>query len=145
MPQGLTRSYATACVLTIHEYANPGRFVQKHHLVADIIQFPNAQYDGRDYYRIYDLGRSSTDRSCRACLTTSWRQLARLKAKCYLGATVSDNETGRNINDQEGGQLAISHFLRKRLFGLRWRWERFENKLYDWRHGTKTHQECFLN
>lgn len=35
--------------------------------------------------------------------------------------------------------------MKKRLFGLRWRWEGFKNKAYDWRHGTKTHQECFLN
>jgi SAM-dependent methyltransferase len=35
--------------------------------------------------------------------------------------------------------------LRRRLFGLRWRWERLNNKVYDWRHGTDTHQECFLN
>jgi len=41
--------------------------------------------------------------------------------------------------------LQISRTLRKRLFGLRWRWEGFKNKVYDWRHGTKTHQECFLN
>ena len=41
--------------------------------------------------------------------------------------------------------MAISHFLRRRLFGLRWRWERFNNRLYDWRHGTDTHQECYLN
>jgi len=41
--------------------------------------------------------------------------------------------------------LEISHILRKRLFGLRWRWERVKNKVYDWRHGTNTHQECFLN
>jgi hypothetical protein len=40
--------------------------------------------------------------------------------------------------------LEISRLLRKRLFGLRWRWERFNNKIYDWRHGTDTHQECYL-
>jgi len=31
------------------------------------------------------------------------------------------------------------------MFGLRWRWERLNNVLYDWRHGVETHQECFLN
>ena len=41
--------------------------------------------------------------------------------------------------------MEISHIIRKRLFGLRWRWERFKNKVYDWRHGTDTHQECYLN
>ena len=41
--------------------------------------------------------------------------------------------------------MEISRILRKRLFGLRWRWERFNNKIFDWRHGTDTHQECYLN
>lgn len=41
--------------------------------------------------------------------------------------------------------MTISHFVRKRLFGLRWRWEGLKNKVFDWRHGTSTHQECSLN
>lgn len=41
--------------------------------------------------------------------------------------------------------LDMLHILKKRLFGLRWRWEGFKNRAYDWRHGTKTHQECMLS
>src|SRR3954454_9805602 len=35
-------------------------------------------------------------------------------------------------------------FLNRRLFGLRWRWEKFNNRLFDWYHGTDTHRETFL-
>jgi len=41
--------------------------------------------------------------------------------------------------------LDISHVLKKRLFGLRWRFERLKNRAYDWLHGTETHLECLLN
>lgn len=41
--------------------------------------------------------------------------------------------------------MRLSYFVNRRLFGLRWRWERLNNKLYDWRHGMDTHQECFLD
>ena len=34
--------------------------------------------------------------------------------------------------------------VKRRLFGLRWRWEKLNNRFYDWRHGTETHQETFL-
>lgn len=38
----------------------------------------------------------------------------------------------------------ISSYIKKRLFGLRWRWEGLSNKLFDWRHGVNTYQECYL-
>ena len=41
--------------------------------------------------------------------------------------------------------MTFSYFVGRRLFGLRWRWEKIKNKVYDWRHGMDTHQECFLN
>src|SRR6185312_8028253 len=41
--------------------------------------------------------------------------------------------------------MTLSSYIKRRIFGLRWRWERLNNVLYDWRHGVETHQECFLN
>jgi len=40
--------------------------------------------------------------------------------------------------------MQTASILSRRLFGLRWRWEKFNNRLFDWYHGTNTHQETFL-
>lgn len=42
-------------------------------------------------------------------------------------------------------KMVLSSYIKRRLFGLRWRWEGLNNKVYDWRYGTNTHQECFLH
>src|SRR3954454_18204342 len=41
--------------------------------------------------------------------------------------------------------MQTASILSRRLFGLRWRWEKFNNRLFDWYHGTDTHQETFLS
>ena len=40
--------------------------------------------------------------------------------------------------------MMLSSYIKRRLFGLRWRWEKLNNKLFDWRHGMNTHQKCLL-
>ena len=38
----------------------------------------------------------------------------------------------------------VQSVLRQRLFGLRWRWEKLNNRLFDYYYGTDTHQEVSL-
>lgn len=40
--------------------------------------------------------------------------------------------------------MVLSSFFKRRLFGLRWRLEAINSKIYDWCHGMCTHQECSL-
>ena len=40
--------------------------------------------------------------------------------------------------------MEFQSLLRRRLFGARWRWERLNNRLFDYYYGTRTHQETSL-
>jgi SAM-dependent methyltransferase len=40
--------------------------------------------------------------------------------------------------------MEFQSLLRRRLFGARWRWERLNNRLFDYYYGTQTHQEASL-